>query len=142
VRRRSAPLLALGVHQQKPLVGVELSAIDLAHTPQLRQVLWPLFAQQVRLAGVVAQQLARSRHLEAFDSCAQALLLAAGSLGLLVDAGHADRRCDTAAHRRARERRRRRRRRHKGRRAQRERAEQEEPQGGHPGEVFIMNQQI
>merc|ERR1719409_2222738 len=63
-----ARLLALGEDKQQPLVRVELSVVALAHAAQLRQVLRPLLAEQVRLAGVVTQKLARRSHLEALRS--------------------------------------------------------------------------
>ena len=58
-------LRALRLDEQEALVGVELGIVDLSDAAQARKVLWALPAQQVRLAGIVAQELASPSHLEA-----------------------------------------------------------------------------
>jgi len=65
VRSGADSSLLLGEDQQHLLVGVQLRTVHRAHAAQLREVLRPLFPQEMRLPSVVAQQLARRRHLEA-----------------------------------------------------------------------------
>ena len=68
----AARLLLLGENEQHFLVRVQLGVVALAHAAQLLEVLRPLLAQQVRLAGVVAQELAGRGDLEALRGAAVA----------------------------------------------------------------------
>ena len=78
----------LGLDKQQRLVRGKLCLITLASATQRGELLRPLLPQQVRLSGIMAQQLSSGGDLEALGSRPGGLGLPARSLGLLVDAGH------------------------------------------------------